>query len=100
MEIRWLGQSAFEIKTSTGTILCDPAGAIVSSGPGHDPNTVLVLSRKEARPSGITDSMAVFDRPGEYEVAGICVRGVGTPVSEKVAGRGLNTVFLVEAEGN
>lgn len=37
--------------------------------------------------------------PGEYEVAGVYIRGYKTPLSKKAGPSGRNTVFVIEVEG-
>ena len=99
MEIRWLGQSAFEIKTSTGTMITDPFPGLFEASASRDPNTVVAFCKKGQRVSGVPDEEKVVDRPGEYEFGGMSVRGVGTPAGDASSSRAVNTVFLLDAEG-
>jgi L-ascorbate metabolism protein UlaG (beta-lactamase superfamily) len=99
MEIRWLGQSAFEIKTSAGTLISDPYPGLFEAVAARDPNTVVTSCKKGRRAGEIPDADKVLDRPGEYEFGGLGVRGVGTPGGGPDRSRTVNTVFLVDAEG-
>ncbi len=99
MEIRWLGQSAFEIKTSTGTMITDPFPGLFEAATSRDPNTVVAFCKKGACVSGVPDEEKVIDRPGEYEFGGMSVRGVGIPAGDAATSRAVNTMFLLDAEG-
>jgi L-ascorbate metabolism protein UlaG (beta-lactamase superfamily) len=99
MEIRWLGQSSFEIKTATGTVVTDPYPGYFDSGAPADPNTIVTLSRRADASGDWPASVKVFDRPGEYETGGLSFRGVATPAADGRAGRTVNTVFVFDAEG-
>ncbi len=99
MEIRWLGQSAFEAKTSAGTVVFDPHPGMFQSGPLQDPNTVMTVSRRGA-PGDVPRQVQCFDRPGEYEAGSLSIRGVATPGAVgRAGGRSVNTVFMLDAEG-
>ena len=99
MEIRWLGQSTFELKTSTGTVICDPYPGLFESGSHLDPNTVVTMSRRGPPLADMPETVHAFDRPGEYEAGSISVRGVASPAGAPGQSRAVNTVFLIDAEG-
>ncbi len=99
MEIRWLGQSAFEVKTAAGTVVCDPYPGLFERGAALDPNTIATFSRQGGKTDWLPESVHVIDRPGEYEMGGLSVRGVATPAGDPASSRAVNTVFLVDAEG-
>ena len=101
MEIRWLGRSTFEIRSGASTVVFDPfpraprpqvlgEGVIVVTASHPDPSRVDVEPwRKIAR---------VLEGPGEYEVAGLAIRGVPAPRSDPDEARAVNTVYVLEVE--
>ncbi|MEX0761568.1 MAG: MBL fold metallo-hydrolase [Dehalococcoidia bacterium] len=100
MEIRWLGQSAFEIKASAGTVICDPFRALFTDdGPLKDPNTVVTFSRRDSALRGLPEEVKSLTGPGEYEISGLSIRGVATPAGDPQSSRDINTVFIVDADG-
>lgn len=98
MEIRWLGESAFEIRTSVGTVLCDPTRKQLSALDSPDSNIVAIYSNPENAVEE-TNTIKVLHGPGEYEIAGLSVRGVATPAGDPSASREVNTVYVIDAEG-
>lgn len=100
MEISWIGHACFRIKGKTGTVITDP----------YDPNsTGLKLPKLTAdvvtvshghgdhnNSSSIEGTPYIISGPGEYEVKGINVVGVGTFHDDKNgAERGKNTVYNI-----
>ncbi|MBT7832356.1 MAG: hypothetical protein HN667_01815, partial [Chloroflexi bacterium] len=47
MEIRWLGNSTFEVKSSVGVVIVDHQGEIPPASELEDENTVFVYSKGE-----------------------------------------------------
>lgn len=81
IEIVWLGRTCFRIKGREGTVLTDP----VPSGSGYKMGKasadVVTLSQREDSEFSALDQVAghkrVLDAPGDYEVGGILVSGIG-----------------------
>lgn len=106
LEITWLGHACFRVRTGTTTLLMDPfspeLGLSVSAAQG----TANVVTASSASPFHGTVPPAEDDKapvfiagPGEYEAAGLHIRGIrtlGPPAGEEQT---WNTVFLIEAEG-
>ena len=102
MEIRWLGRSAFELRTAVGMVVFDPFRGATGSGYAFDSNTVVAVSSPRLDRSGLAAfpaSAQVLSGPGEYEVSGLGVRGVATPLEDADDPQLVNTVYVVEAEG-
>ena len=102
MQIRWLGCSTFELRTAVGMVVFDPHPGAISHGYAFDTNTVATLSSPRLDRSGLTrfpQSARIFDGPGEYEVSGLGVRGVATPLEDADDPRLVNSVYVVAAEG-
>jgi L-ascorbate metabolism protein UlaG (beta-lactamase superfamily) len=98
MEIRWLGNSTFEVKSSVGVVVVDHQGDIPSASELEDENTVFVHSKGERRDHPESDSQ-VISGPGEYEIGGLAIRGVATPADDPVISKEINTVYVVDADG-
>ncbi|MBT3996161.1 MAG: hypothetical protein HOJ22_09595 [Chloroflexi bacterium] len=98
MEIRWLGNSTFEVKSSVGAVIVDHQGDIPSSSELEDENTVFVYSKGERSSHPASDSQ-VLSGPGEYEIGGLSVRGVATPADDPAISKDINTVYIVDADG-
>lgn len=98
MEIRWLGNSTFEIRSSAGIVVVDHQGALPKVSQLEDENTVFVFSEGDhsSHPAG---QHHVLTGPGEYEIGGISVRGVATPVDDPSISRVANTVYVIDADG-
>jgi len=102
MQVRWLGRSTFELRAAVGMVVFDPHPGAISHGYAFDPNTVVTLSSPRLDRSGLArfpQSARILDGPGEYEVSGLGVRGVATPLEDADDPRLVNSVYVVEAEG-
>ena len=98
MEIRWLGNSTFEVHSSVGVVVVDHQGRLPKPSELEDDNTVFVYSRDEStinRP----DDMQVLTGPGEYEIGGLSIRGVATPADDPAISHEINTVYVIDADG-
>jgi L-ascorbate metabolism protein UlaG (beta-lactamase superfamily) len=98
MEIRWLGNSTFEVKSSVGVVVVDHQGDIPPTSELEDENTVFVYSQGE-RSSHPASDIQVLAGPGEYEIGGLSVRGVATPADDPAISHDINTVYVVDADG-
>lgn len=98
MEIRWLGNSTFEVKSSVGMVVVDHQGELPGAADLEDENTVFVYSQGEraSHPSGDNH---VLSGPGEYEIGGLSVRGIATPADDPAVSKDINTVYVVDADG-
>ncbi len=104
MEITYLGQSSFKIKTKNSIVITDP----------FDPKMVgLKFEKQEANIvtvshhhndhdnlGAIDGTMKVIDGPGEYDIADVAVRGFKTyHDNSEGKERGKNTIYVIEADG-
>lgn len=98
MEIRWLGNSTFEIRSSAGIVVVDHQGALPKASQLEDENTIFAFSQGDHsnHPAG---QLQVLTGPGEYEIGGISVRGVATPADDPAISRDTNTVYVIDADG-
>lgn len=105
MDITYLGQSAFKLKTKNALLVTDPfdpemVGLKFPKIEGVEIVTVSHQHEDHNYLGNIKEVRMVIDGPGEYEVAGISVQGISTyHDAKKGEDRGLNTVYVYEAEG-
>lgn len=99
MQIRWAGLGTVELKTSAGTVICNPPKGVFGKSSEVDPNTVVTRSGYDDSLGSVPDTVHVIDSPGEYEVGGIGIRGVPTPVNDGEDQRSVNTVYVIDADG-
>jgi len=109
MDIYWYGQSCFKLKGKNASVVIDPykpdftglklpkdlqADVVLSTHGHEDHNFVSAVTT----PTG-SKPMA-FDKPGEYEIAGAVITGVGS-FHDNSAGseRGANTIFNLFFDG-
>lgn len=98
MDIRWLGNSTFEVKSSAGVVVVDHQGDFPAPADLEDENTIFIFSQGDHTAHPPSD-FHVLTGPGEYEIGGVSVRGVATPADDPVVSKNLNTVYVVEADG-
>jgi L-ascorbate metabolism protein UlaG (beta-lactamase superfamily) len=103
MEITWSGHSCFTVRGKETTLVIDPCppdcGCVSRWG---SPQAVLVSHEHPGHSctSGMTGTPRIFNGPGEYEVGGAFITGIGTyHDSEQGAVRGKNTLYVIEMEG-
>lgn len=105
MDITWLGHSCFRLRGRDVTIVTDP----YDRGAGYPPLRLHadVISVSHEHPnhaargavSGQERPPRTVDGPGEYEIAGAMITGVGTyRDGQKGQLRGKNTAFLFELD--
>ena len=102
MEITWLGHSCFRVKGKETTLVTDPYDESIGY-PMTRPRANICTSSHAHPGHGALDSVAGEPRlvhgPGEYEIAGIFITGIGTfHDAEGGRVRGKNTAYLIEME--
>jgi L-ascorbate metabolism protein UlaG (beta-lactamase superfamily) len=98
MEIRWLGNSTFEVRSSVGVVIVDHQGKLPKVSELEDENTVFVFSSGERASHPVSDNH-VLAGPGEYEIGGLSIRGVAIPADDPAISKEINTVYIVDADG-
>lgn len=103
MDITWLGLSCFRLKGSQAVIITDPFPP--DSGYSFGKQTANIVTVSHRHPShsyteGINGEFRLVERPGEYEISGVLIIGIGT-YHDKLKGqsKGKNTAFLMEIDG-
>lgn len=103
MEITWYGQACFRLRSRGLSVVTDPyspaiglklprlTAAVVTVSHGHDDHNYV---------DAVKGPPFLISSPGEYEIEGIFVIGVGTYHDAKQGQeRGKNTAYLIEFEG-
>lgn len=102
MEIVWLGHSCFRIRGREATVVTDPCPPATGYSIGKPTADIVTLSHRHDDHSflkAVTGSPTVLDSPGEYEIHGAFITGIGTyHDSSRGSDRGENTAFVVEVE--
>ncbi len=102
MEVIWHGHSCFRLKTRGVTVVTDPCGPDVGySVPRMRADIVTVsLDEPDYNNCGLVKgARKVIMGPGEYEVKGVFITGIATPL-KKAKGRERlkNTIYLFDFE--
>lgn len=102
MEITWLGHSCFRIKGKEATVVTDPFDEDLGY-PLRNPTTdIVTISHDHPHHSfvaGVRGNPRVITGPGEYEIAGVFIYGIGTfHDAEGGRRRGKNTAYLMELD--
>lgn len=107
MEIQYLGHACFRIKGKKAILVTDPfadsiglkmpltSADIVTLSHNHDDHNNSKAVGKTTRREPF-----VVDTPGEYEVSGVFIFGIGTKHdASNGKKRGLNTVYVINMDG-
>jgi L-ascorbate metabolism protein UlaG (beta-lactamase superfamily) len=106
MEIKFLGHSCFQIKAKHASIVIDPYDEKLGLGKLKLKADIVLITHDHSdhnNPSAVlTDTREPFviNGPGEYEVNGVIMEGVGS-YHDDVKGeeRGRNTIYTIFTEG-
>ncbi len=101
MELTWYGHSCFRLKQARGaTVVTDPCGKDVGYNVPRLRSDIVTISLDEADYNNCTlvrGNPKVIRGPGEYEVRGVFITGIATPMKKaKGANRPKNTVYLFD----
>jgi L-ascorbate metabolism protein UlaG (beta-lactamase superfamily) len=102
MEIVWLGHSCFRIRGREATVVTDPCPPSTGYTIGKPTADIVTLSHRHddhAFLKAISGHPVILDGPGEYEIHGAFITGIGTyHDSDRGEERGENIAFVVEME--
>ncbi len=102
MEITWLGHACFRLRWENQVVITDPFPAELGLRPDPRPATVVTVSNSHPNHSnweGVTGDPHVLTAPGEYQYAGVSVRGVMTPLGPGIAQAQRNVAFCINLDG-
>ncbi len=102
MDINWLGRSCFRIRGRQATVVTDPYSAELGEMPGKPTANIVTVSHQHPGHSNVAavgNDPRVVVGPGEYEISGVLIVGVGTfHDDQRGAERGKNTVYLMDID--
>ena len=102
MEITWLCHSCFRLKWRQATVITDPYAPSLGYSLGKPKADIVTVSHSHEGHSyvqGVDSTPRVVKGPGEYEIGGVLIIGIGTfHDNERGAKRGKNTVYLMEVD--
>jgi L-ascorbate metabolism protein UlaG (beta-lactamase superfamily) len=102
IEITWLGHSCFRIKGKEATLITDPYDGSIGYSLGKPKANIVTSSHPHPGhgfTSGVGGAPRIVHGPGEYEIAGVFITGIGTfHDTDKGGSRGRNTIYLIEME--
>lgn len=103
MNIKYLGHSAFYIRSKDAKIVTDPYDPSIGMKLPKTEADIVTISHEHADhnfPQGLTGDPLVIDWPGEYEKKGVRITGFPTfHDKEKGKERGGNVMFRIDTEG-
>ena len=102
MEIAWLGHSCVRLRSRGVTLIADPYGdslGIELISQDADIVTVSCPDPHHAAVDAIGGDPKVLKGPGEYEVSGFSIKGMGTDRNSDTDERIVNTVYRIRTEG-
>ena len=96
----WLGQSCFRLRGKNAAVVTDPFPPALGPKLRLESNLVTVSHPHENHSHvGSVKDAYVIEGPGEYEVAGVTVRGLPTyHDGQQGAEHGANTVYVIELD--
>lgn len=101
-EITWMGNACFRLRGKDATIITDPFDKGVGLEVPRARADIVTISRDEPYQNAVANIKGeprVLRVPGEYEVKGVFITGVGTFAdNRKGAERGKNTIFIYELD--
>ncbi len=103
MEIVWYGHSCFRLKTRGAIVVTDPCGKQVGYSISRMRADIVTISYDHPDYNNcalVQGDPKVINGPGEYEVKGVFITGIGTPLKKiKAPERLRNTIYLLDFDG-
>jgi len=98
MEITWLGNSTTRILSGDAVLIADPSDGMP---PGVEARIVVVSNRLAGRSAveAVAGDPRRIDGPGQYEVLGYNITGIGSALSADEGDRRVNTIYVIRREG-
>ncbi len=90
------------IKTTESTLITDPFPDSIGIRMPELKSDVVTISNSHPNHSFIDSKSQydhVIDGPGEYEIAGYYITGIGTPLNANDESDHINTIYSIRAEG-
>jgi L-ascorbate metabolism protein UlaG (beta-lactamase superfamily) len=104
-DIQYLGHSCFRLRGRDGVVLTDPFDRSVGADIGRPTATIVTVSHNHPDHANIgaikptREKLFPIVGPGEYEISGILISGVGTHHDKKKGAElGRNTVYVIHLD--
>lgn len=103
MDVTWYGHSCFRLRFKAATVITDPYNGDIGLKLPRQRAEIVTVSHDHPDHNNVravAGDPIVFQRPGEYERAGVFVFGIPT-FHDRRSGRdrGRNIAFLIEGDG-
>jgi L-ascorbate metabolism protein UlaG (beta-lactamase superfamily) len=102
MELIWLGHSCVRLRTRDTVVIQDPFDRSLGYNLGHWSADVVTVSHDHPghnNVAAVQGKRKVLTGPGEYDIAQVPIRGIGTyHDKQKGQERGRNTAFVTEMD--
>lgn len=102
MEITWLGHACFRLRSENQVVITDPFPASLGLRPDSRSADVVTVSNSHPNHSHWADvggEPRVLTAPGEYQYAGVFVRGIMTPLGQGAPQAQRNVAFSISLDG-
>lgn len=102
MEITWLGHACFRLRSENQVVITDPFPESLGLQPDSRPATVVTVSNSHPNHShweSVTGDPRVLSAPGEYQYAGVSVRGIMTPLAPGTPQEQRNVAYSISLDG-
>ena len=98
MEITWHGHSSVRLLSRDVSLVTDPWPES-EGGPAADIVTVSCDYQSHSAYKSVAGDPKVLNGPGQYEVRGYNITGIGTALNDGKDSRRINTVYVIRSEG-
>ena len=102
MDILWYGHSCFRLKHEETSVITDPFPDSIGLTPGQPDASIVTVSNHHPNHSyteHFSTASNVIDGPGEYDIQGVHLQGVVTPLLEGDQPETRNIAYLIEIAG-
>ena len=109
MHIYWLGEGCFKLQSGETTVVIDPYPKDIGLKPPRTKADIAIMSNSNSNGiESVSGDYFLIDGPGEYEVKGVFVYGIGLDsVSEKTEAKPgkknsteeIIAIYRIESEG-
>lgn len=98
MEITWQGHSSLRLVSRDVVLLTDP---FPNSQPGLQAHIVIVSNDypNHSAHESVQGEPRLISGPGQYEVMGYNITGIGTALNDAPDSRRVNTMYVIRSEG-
>lgn len=102
MDIIWYGHSCFRFRNEGISVITDPFPDSIGLSIGQPDASIVTVSNHHPNHSytaGVSDVSNIIDGPGEYDLQGVHLQGIVTPLPEGDESETRNIAYLIELAG-